>query len=124
MQVPSRTVFQEVSVGSGAQGPADGVLFAADGEDDELGGAASGSQLAHYFSSIHTRHMQVEDGEIGLQRLDHFERSLAIRALPQDPHALCGAEGGESLANDGMIVRQYDSRRAQLVHLSLQARVA
>ena len=66
-QVASRTILQQVSVRAGAQGPTDGVLLSADGEDDELGGATSGSQLAHDFSSIQSRHMQVEDGEIGLQ---------------------------------------------------------
>jgi hypothetical protein len=106
-QVARRTILQQVSVRAGAQGPPHGVLLAADREDDELGGATGGAQLAHDFAAIHARHLQVEDSEIRLQPLDQLERFQAVGALAQNAHALGLAKGGESLANDGMIVGQH-----------------
>ncbi len=66
---------------------------------------------ARRFEAVHVRHLDVEDGQVRLQRADEFDRPVAAAGLADDLVALFLEGLAQVEANDGFVFGDHDSDR-------------
>jgi hypothetical protein len=113
-----RPVLQQVAVHADFQRLANGALFAADGQNDATRRYLGFANLAHHLHAGQLGHVQVEQGEIRLERTDRLQRRHAVCALRQHLQVPILANQHQTFANDGLILRDRHRRLLRVIHES------
>ena len=80
------------------------------GEEQDAGVQGGGRDPAGDLDAGGPWHGEVQDGEVGLVGLDELPGGLAVGGLAQERDVrLASEQGGEPLADDGVVVGEDDA---------------
>lgn len=98
-------VFENVAFGPHIERFVEEIFFAVDGQEDDGGVEFLFAQRARDSEAVHLRHVDVEDGDLGLERLNPLQRRLAVAGFGDDFELRVGLDHlPQSLAHNRMIV--------------------
>ena len=100
--------LDQVGEGTRVAGLLDEVALAEGGED-EHGGAALARDLAGRGQAVEARHLDVEDGEVGLELTHELDRLVASARLADDLVALLLEGLLQVEADDGLVLGDDDA---------------
>ena len=101
--------LHQVGEGAGVAGLLDQVALGEGGEDED-GGAALAGDVAGGRQPVHPRHLDVEDGEVGVEVADELDGLVAPAGLADDFVALFFEQLLQVEADDGLVLGDHDAR--------------
>ena len=104
-------VLEDVATGAGFDHLLNEVVGFVHGEDEDFGVRRGGVNAAGGLNPIEERHADVEDRDIGLEFGGFFDRIATVGGFGADfPTGATLKESAEAGANDGMIIRDKDTK--------------
>ena len=101
--------LSKVALGAQIQRRIEDAFVAVHGQEDDARGQIGFLQLARHVKACLSGHVDIQNGDVRLQRVDAFERLRAVGGFGRDLHARVGGDAQTQAApEDRMIVGNDD----------------